>query len=439
MKEDIDAIIVGQIKGVLDQWEEPYRPEDWEKLQRKRKKDRRGILWLPLRYAGLLLVLFTTGVLVHYFSEWGAKETPDLPLEQIKERVNRDKKEQENPFKHTVRPQQHRNTPDDTEVTASQEKIGVRIQSKKGKNIRSPAIELRTQAENKARKNHLNGQRDSLKELFHSNDLEGMALKEGTLKNSHEDMENIKHVTKEEEKVAQTDKEDGALELPDEEKFNEETLDEILRHKIRVGLVFSPMVNYNQSTGESHMTLSGGAVVEVPLVKNIDLYTGLSILNQRIHFEENPVNEIGEGTQLKSRQAILTGLELPINLKYNFKIKGNPWFATAGVSSTTYFQEKVESTFQETETIFVEGENGGVTTRIENSFRTESEDVRSESGDFNFAGILNVSIGIELPINNKKQSLVVEPFFHHSLVPVTRENINFNNAGVKLRFNFNSF
>ncbi|WP_425237675.1 outer membrane beta-barrel protein [Ulvibacterium sp.] len=439
MKDIIDDKFVEQIKGVLGHWEEPYNPEDWEKLLKKKKKNRKVILWLPFRYAAMVLVLFTTVLLVHQFLKNEAQNGFTVPVEQNKEGIPREKNVERNQFEKRKDSEEQIDILKNTEATVSQEKdeSGV-LSGKAASNNDRDLTKKGVLAKSTTAKNSNEIRNNPAKEepLF-SKETDSTVLVGGTLPKTDLENEKMMVETDEEEKIAQLE-EEASKELLEEE-FDEETLDEILRNKIRFGVVLSPMVNYNQGTGESNVTFSGGAVVEIPVLKNIDLYTGLSLINQRIHFEENQLNEIGEGTQLKSRQAILTGLELPLNLKYNFRIGERQWFATLGVSSTTYFKEEDESTFQETKIVIVDGLNGVREARTQESLRTEITDIQSESGSFNFAGILNISVGIELPINNKKQSLIVEPFLHSSLSPVTRENIDFTNGGVKLRLNFNSF
>ncbi|WP_422079461.1 outer membrane beta-barrel protein [Ulvibacterium sp.] len=439
MKDSIDDKIVEQIKGVFDHWEEPYNPEDLEKLLKKKKKNRKVILWLPFRYAAVVLVLFTTAVLVHNFLKNEGENEFDLPIEQNTEEVHKEKNIEKDQFEKGSRPEQKIDILQNTEATVSRERDenGVLTEKEISNNGKGPikkgvTVESNTSENPSGIKSDPSGE----KSLF-SKEADSTAWVEGTLPKTDLDNKKIIAETNEREKMARVE-EEAAKELL-EGKLDEETLDEVLQSKIRFGVVLSPMVNYNQGTGQSNVTFSGGAALEVPVLKNIDFYTGLSLINQRIHFEENALFNRGEGTQLKSRQVILTGLELPLNLKYNFRIGEKQWFATAGVSSTTYFQEEVESTFQDTRIVFDEGLNGVTEARTQESLRTERENAQSESGSFNFAGILNLSIGIELPINNKKQSLIVEPFINSSLSPVTRENVDFTNGGVKLRLNFNSF
>ena len=60
----------------------------------------------------------------------------------------------------------------------------------------------------------------------------------------------------------------------------------------------------------------------------------------------------------------------------------------------------------------------------------------NDSNSFNFANMLNLSFGIELPINKQQQSVVIEPYLKYSLTPVTQQKIDFSSGGIHLRYNF---
>ena len=127
-------------------------------------------------------------------------------------------------------------------------------------------------------------------------------------------------------------------------------------------------------------------------------------------------------------------------MKYNFSVNDKIIFISSGVSSTYYFEEKIESN------IIV---NSRTETTTKDSFgnnivqyklvQSDEKIVTSNDSNFNFANILNLSMGIELPLKKQNQSIVLEPYFKYSLKPITKENIDFSSAGIFLRYNFSFY
>ena len=113
-------------------------------------------------------------------------------------------------------------------------------------------------------------------------------------------------------------------------------------------------------------------------------------------------------------------------------------FVSVGVTSTSYIKENIEEKYLVNNRL----ESSSVDTFGNNIVRYELEQTNSkvvtpsDSKSFNFANILNLSFGVELPINNQQQSIIIEPYFKYSLVPVTQQNLDFSSAGVHLRYNF---
>ena len=57
---------------------------------------------------------------------------------------------------------------------------------------------------------------------------------------------------------------------------------------------------------------------------------------------------------------------------------------------------------------------------------------QTDNSAFNIASILNLSFGMELPISNWNQSLVIEPYFKYSLKPITVQKVDYTRGGIRL-------
>jgi len=142
---------------------------------------------------------------------------------------------------------------------------------------------------------------------------------------------------------------------------------------------------------------------------------------------------VTSGRQVKSREAILYGFDLPLNVKYNLSISDYNLFASAGISSTVYFKETVETTYQVGTTVATTSvdENGNPIILV-SVVKTYESDVESERpfNKFFFAKIINVSFGIELPIGNNNRSIIIEPYFKYALGSQTSIRIHPSSLGL---------
>ena len=442
MKESIDDIIIDKIKDAFGNWEEPYLPEDWEKFVQKKKRKKRTV-WIPFRYAAILVLLFGLGIfLIGLYTVDSSESDNVLPFNTKEQSV--EKGEKENPSSKILgQPTQKITINGNVSEQTSGGVDGLTKEAVKEDRVGSQKKESNLIAGVDGEPEHIrehkneDGDDPRVSKKNGSDRFSGEAIVDSDIE---ERSSNILNQEKESDEDAIVQNSASVLEKPRKENLDELALDKELKKNIKYSVALSPTLNYNKSTGQSKTTLSGGAFVEVPIAGKFNLYTGLSLVNQKISFEENELPEVREGTQLKSREMLLTGLELPINLKYNFALGSKNAFAAIGVSSTTYFRGEIESTFQESRIISVESVNElGEPMVIEetvNSLRTENQDLSSDSKKINFGNILHFSFGMEIPINSQKQVLIVEPFIKSSISPITREKINFTSTGISFRMNF---
>lgn len=96
----------------------------------------------------------------------------------------------------------------------------------------------------------------------------------------------------------------------------------------------------------------------------------------------------------------------------------------AGVSSGTFLKEAYTYRYSST------GPTGTVLASPDNYNKIE----KGSSG-FEFARMLNVSLGVGYPVG-KKSTLIVEPFMNYPLKTIGDEDIRFGSGGVNLKFNF---
>lgn len=193
-------------------------------------------------------------------------------------------------------------------------------------------------------------------------------------------------------------------------------IDNYSKSIFRIGANVSSIVNYDQANNNSKLHMGFGIFVEIPLLEDLVVYSGVLFTNQSINFQSVTEQSIAIGKHVKSKDLLLMGFDIPINLKYRFDFAKTRFFVSTGVSSLTFLKENIETTYDVRSTVSTIA-GGGITI-----FQTVSkEEMETKSlgsfNDFFFAKILNVSFGLELPLNSKN-ILLIEPYFKYSIGPL---------------------
>lgn len=119
----------------------------------------------------------------------------------------------------------------------------------------------------------------------------------------------------------------------------------------------------------------------------------------------------------------LTGLDVPINIKYEFNPKKSDSYISAGLSSGTFINETFNYSYQSNVNAL------GVAPTIPDATTSQS------FTRFDFARTLNVSLGMGYQIT-KSNRLVIEPFLKYPLSGLGSQQIRFGAGGVNLRLKF---
>ncbi|GAB3929364.1 porin family protein [Mucilaginibacter myungsuensis] len=212
--------------------------------------------------------------------------------------------------------------------------------------------------------------------------------------------------------------------------------------KVVIGLYAGTFFNYADGS-ENRVNVGAGLSSDVNITNHIKLTTGIAIAQNSLNYNYDTYkgsqlyatalkvglsnayadnsNAYGSGLSYTARipknyRASLIGVDIPLNLKYQFDPKKNDTFISAGVSSGTFLNETYVSEFS----------NGNV---------SEKQTTQATFSEFYLAKTLNVSFGVGYPLG-KNHRLVVEPFLKYPLGGLGLEQIKFGSGGVNLRFNF---
>jgi len=203
--------------------------------------------------------------------------------------------------------------------------------------------------------------------------------------------------------------------------------------KIRLGVSFSPGISSTNTV--SAFNYSGGLSAEMDLSRRFRLSTGLQVEHQNITDKatDSP-SWMPEG----QTEAVLTGIDLPVNLTWKFNVRQSGcYYFSGGFSSTAYLSEKYITTSYTQKVVEVVSAVGG-----EQSVNYQLEDVENIEQEkmvpfnsFDFAGRINIILGIEQHLTTKIY-LHLEPYIKIPVSGLASQNLRFTTSGVTCKISF---
>jgi hypothetical protein len=223
--------------------------------------------------------------------------------------------------------------------------------------------------------------------------------------------------------------------------------------KVLFNIYAATYFNYAEGS-KTQFNTGAGLSTDIRLSKNFKLSTGVAIGKNTLDYNRQPTSagilsdaisaapiasdvnanysnttlgivplRVANTPAVSAYNVSLTGLDIPLNIKYELNPSKNDSYISAGLSSGTFITENYTYRYDNTPNAFgVSGNLPDATTR------------RSFSR-FDFARTLNLSIGMGYQIS-KQNRLVIEPFLKYPLSGLGSEQIKFGAGGLNLRFKF---
>jgi hypothetical protein len=215
---------------------------------------------------------------------------------------------------------------------------------------------------------------------------------------------------------------------------------------VKFGVYAATYFNYAEGSN-NQLNMGVGFTSDIRITKNLKLYTGMAVAQNSLSYNNQaPTPAIQDkafayalgasnttalgyastSPTVKNYNAVLVGLDVPINLKYEFNPQKSRSYFSVGLSSGTFINQSY--TYKYAIQSF-------------SSFGTQQESAQQTSknnfGDFYFARTLNISFGLGYPLG-KKNHLVIEPFLKYPLAGLGSQQIHFGSSGINLKFDFQS-
>jgi hypothetical protein len=220
--------------------------------------------------------------------------------------------------------------------------------------------------------------------------------------------------------------------------------------KVQFGVYEATYLNYAKGS-DDQVNVGVGVSSDIYLTENLKLVTGVSIGRNSFNYGgNNAVSGVQSdnvavslaavygpapssvsnfygisftpATELKSYNAGLIDLDIPVNLKYEFNAKKNDLYISTGFSSGTFVSEtySYQYNYQASSAPFNQQILGSTTNKSFNNFY--------------FAKTINLAFGAGLPFG--KNRLIFEPFLKYPIGGLGSQDIHFGSTGLNLKFKF---
>lgn len=213
--------------------------------------------------------------------------------------------------------------------------------------------------------------------------------------------------------------------------------------RVHFGVYATTYFNYAKGSN-NQINAGAGVSSDISISKNLKLVTGVAIAQNTLNYTGGVPPAAGEQVALlpaasraiyaslsnsavptfKNYNASLVGLDIPLNLKYEFNPQKGDTYVSAGLSSGTFINESY--TYQYNNPSFF-------TSSVQ---QTQGETTSKSFNSFYFAKTLNVAFGVGYPLG--KNHLIIEPFLKYPLEGLGAQQIRFGAGGLNLKFNFQS-
>ena len=430
MEDNFDKILADKVRDLSEHTEFPYNAVHWDELLATKKKREKRV-FMYWRVAAILLVGLFVGGLGNYFYQENSSKTQPLLIEDT---INKD-----------IRIDSLKNNKNIFITESTPDSIS---------KTKNPTIRNNKSIETlKNRNNHYAIQKNkNVTDTFLMNEKE-VVVAENSSKSINEAVnlevtEVNKPINKLEVTTTKKAKNNvvGKTNLEELVAFEDVDIDaDNMKSKgVKIGMDFAPAFSYNKINANAAVGFTGGIVVDIPLNSKLGVTTGVYYANQKIDLVGNQqsvyvydaVNK-ASSIQEVSKEALISAIEIPVNVKYNFKVNKKDFFIAAGISSTSYIKESIEENYIQNSRVasYNSSDSGNSFVQYDLVQTATKVETQGTSSGFNFANIVNLSVGIELPINDKKQSVIIAPYLKYGLKSVTTQNLNFSNAGIHMRYN----
>lgn len=205
--------------------------------------------------------------------------------------------------------------------------------------------------------------------------------------------------------------------------------------KWEMGLVVAPSIANNNK-----LNLGYGVSMGYALSKKVSVVSGISYndMNASNQVPAGPPNTAaffaGESKNLQSVEASVSGIDIPLGIKYNLSKKV---YANVGVSAFAVLNERKNNTYIQERSMQTVSSDPGTAgeMRIVVMNQKITEKAPDASLGDKYIGFYNLSFGVKQPLS-KKNTLSLEPFVKLPMKETSADNLKLIGTGIKLKLDF---
>jgi hypothetical protein len=210
---------------------------------------------------------------------------------------------------------------------------------------------------------------------------------------------------------------------------------------VRFGVYAATYFNYAKGSN-NQLNMGAGVTSDIKLSKNLKFSTGVAIAQNTLNYnsqiplaapaalaaasaygsQKDAFNLAAAVPSIKTYNANLVGLDVPLNLKYVFDPQNSDTYISAGLSSGTFINEKYTYSYNYSAPFSATGN------------QVQDQTTNQSFNSFYFAKTLNISFGVGYPLGRNR--LIIEPFLKYPLSGLGSQDIRFGAGGLNLKFNF---
>lgn len=237
------------------------------------------------------------------------------------------------------------------------------------------------------------------------------------------------------ETFADTVKDNRPILRPEDKDFFKEKKS---NKKINFGIALSSHYSSSDIGAKDNINIGGGFLTEYIITDKISINSGLLLANHHLNTQNNSLFggflkvDAAESTFAGSSETeiLLVGLDIPLNVKFNF----DRIFISTGVSSLVYLKESYSESYyvENTQEVYNPETDSYETLYLyDNVYDT---DERGAFQTFDFAKLINFSVGYKIPL--KKGKLILEPYAKIPIGKLTAYSISYGYGGFALKYDF---
>ncbi|MBC7655066.1 MAG: hypothetical protein H7098_11405 [Oligoflexus sp.] len=438
MKEQFDRAIRNHIRDTFGSFDDQMADDGWKKFNDKKRKKRRGLIFWYTLPSGIAAALALVWLL--NWNNLSNFNTNDQTQIAQKETLNKNEKINKSKEKIEVLSNKKQN-----EIIQNNKQEQKGLLSYKSNKILKPILQKGNNLENSSTKSNI-ADLEILKEI----DINNKELITAISTPSSIHLDSIKVKTKdfkplETENITIPNNQNVIANQSLKKDFyplspqlsEEKKSQTIKKDRFKISVDANTYYSFSDAGVNDALNLGFGLATELKLTKRLSLNSGVLLNRQTTSFDGNSrstsdfklasFSTLAAVPEAQITNAKLIGLDIPLDLKFDFNVGKIKSFITSGISSYSVINEEYINDYYIV--------NYSITGVLTSNVTDKRENPIGNFSYFKFARTVNFSFGFLYPLS-KKSTLSVEPFMKYPLSGLGYQDLKIGSGGLSFKLNF---